>query len=340
MRLFFVFCFKQNLISFVLISRYRAGELLNDGDLDNPNNAILRTHSSNDLSTTNPQGRLHLSYGGLGGYVIELGNPSEFVSTAAATDAALRIASDIIGSTLAHADELTRSNSNNLPSTSSSSSNAYAHTINNPDASSSLISSSGELSLNDLTLNSHLTATPMTATTATTSSAGLTSSGGTGAGGSSGNTGVNLSRERGSRELLGAAEDLLGATQRVIATADQPTIDLFQQTLNDFHALTLRDIVDSGSDDHLGTSAEDLILNAATQRAMTTADQPRIDLFQQTLNDFHTLNMRNIVDSSDEDNEQEQRAPSQSQTHQQQNQHTTPTPPGQRSSHSYNQENP
>lgn len=198
---------------------------------------------------------MHLSYGGLGGYVIELGNPSVFVSTAAATDAALRIASDIIGSTLAHADELTRSNSNTLL-TNSSPSNAYSQSmLNNPDDSSSLMSSSGELSLNDLTLNSHpshLTAssTPMTATTALTTIAASTS-GGSGSGSSSvGNATVNLPRERGSRELLGAAEDLLGATQRVIATADQPTIDLFQQTLIDFHALRLRNIVDSSDEDN------------------------------------------------------------------------------------------
>lgn len=232
--------------------------------MENSDNPILRTHQSTDLaSPNNPQGRLRLPYGGLGGYVIELGNPSEFVSTAAATDAALRIASDIIGSTLAHADELTRSGSHNTPSNST---NAYSqqhqYAINNPDA--SLNSSSGELSLYDLTLNTNLTtASPVTATTTT---AAVASAGGSGGGG------VSLSRERGSRELLGAAEDLLGATQRVIATADQPTIDLFEQTLNDFHALTLR----------------------------------------------------NIVDSSDDDNEQEQ--------------HSTPT--GQRSTHSYNQDNP
>ena len=55
-----------------------------------------------------------------------------------------------------------------------------------------------------------MTVTPMTATTATPNSVGITSSG----------TGVNFSRECGSRELLGAAENLPGATQRVIATAD------------------------------------------------------------------------------------------------------------------------
>lgn len=230
-------------------------ELL-DGDLEISDNSILRTLPTADSPSANPQGRLRLSYGGLGGYVIELGNPSEFVSTAAATDAALRIASDIIGSTLAHADELTRSNSNNQPSTSSSSaattlSSAYNqqhnNAINNPDT--SLHTSSGELSLNDLTLNTQL---------ANTTSAAI-NAGGVGGGANTTTLGglqsmnsnsVNLSRERGSRELLGAAEDLLGATQRVIATADQPTIDLFEQTLNDFHALTLRNIIDSSDDDN------------------------------------------------------------------------------------------
>ncbi|XP_065361030.1 E3 ubiquitin-protein ligase RNF146 isoform X1 [Calliphora vicina] len=225
-------------------NRYRSGELLNDGDLETPDNAILRTHAPNDPASPNPQGRLRLSYGGLGGYVIELGNPSEFVSTAAATDAALRIASDIIGSTLAHADELTRSGSNNTPSTSAN--NYHHHTINNQDTSLNS-SSSNELSLNDLTLNTHLTTSPATATTNTAAN-NMTSSLLTN--NSVGGGVVNLSRERGSRELLGAAEDLLGATQRVIATADQPTIDLFEQTLNDFHALTLRNIVDSSDDDN------------------------------------------------------------------------------------------
>lgn len=204
--------------------------------MESPDNPILRT---SDPASPNPQGHLRLSYGGLGGYVIELGNPSEFVSTAAATDAALRIASDIIGSTLAHADELTRSSTHNTPSTSANYYRNQHHTTasNNPDA--AFGSSTGELNLNDLTLNTHLNmSSPNTAHT----SAIVSAAGGTG--------GVNLSRERGSRELLGAAEDLLGATQRVIATADQPTIDLFEQTLSDFHALTLRNIVDSSDDDN------------------------------------------------------------------------------------------
>ncbi|XP_017034483.1 E3 ubiquitin-protein ligase rnf146 isoform X3 [Drosophila kikkawai] len=55
---------------------------------------------------------------------------SSFISTIAATDAAIRIASDIIGSTLAHADELTRglaaSNISDDPSSSSSSSDSFS----------------------------------------------------------------------------------------------------------------------------------------------------------------------------------------------------------------------
>ena len=61
-----------------------------------------------------------------------------------------------------------------------------------------------------------MTVTPMTAITATPTSVDITSNG-TGVGGISGGTGVNLSREHGSREL---SENLLRTTQRVIATAD------------------------------------------------------------------------------------------------------------------------
>ncbi|XP_075162458.1 ring finger protein 146 isoform X2 [Haematobia irritans] len=96
---------------------YRQNRYHND-DLDIHENSLLGAHA---MDGSNGQGPLRLPYG-LGGYVI---NPSEFVSTAAATDAALRIASDIIGSTLAHADELTRStttSSNNTVNTSSTAS--------------------------------------------------------------------------------------------------------------------------------------------------------------------------------------------------------------------------
>lgn len=133
-------------------------------------------------------------------------NASEFVSTIAATDAAIRIASDIIGSTLAHADELTRGRSMITESPATESlhhANLYgengSRNVSNPNY--SLPSWSA------------------------------------------------LEVARGSRELLGAAEDLLDATQSVISEADQQTIDLFEQTLNDFHSLTLRNIVDSSDDE-------------------------------------------------------------------------------------------
>ncbi|KAM7355710.1 ring finger protein 146 isoform 2-T2 [Cochliomyia hominivorax] len=101
-------------------SRYRSGDL-NDGDLESPGNFVLRNPA--DFSSPNPS--LRYSYGGFGGYVIELGNASEFVSTAAATNAALRIASDIIGSTLAHADELTRTGGSNSTTINNTTTNSY-----------------------------------------------------------------------------------------------------------------------------------------------------------------------------------------------------------------------
>lgn len=271
--------------------------------MESPDNPVLRTPAVTDPSSPNPQGRLRLSYGGFGGYVIELGNASEFVSTAAATDAALRIASDIIGSTLAHADELTRTGSNNSSATTGGyTSNPYNqyHTnaaINNQDtSSSSLTTSSGELSLNDLTLNTQLTRTTTTTPVATTTTAAvaatnaaLSTSGGNIVGGSGG---VNhLARERGSRELLGAAEDLLGATQRVIATADQPTIDLFEQTLNDFHALTLRNIVDSSDDDSQNEQQQQPSQHSS---ATTTGQRSNSSSSSTTTtNNLHTFNQEN-----------------------------------------------
>ncbi|XP_013117438.2 E3 ubiquitin-protein ligase RNF146 isoform X1 [Stomoxys calcitrans] len=206
---------------------YRQNRYHND-DLDIHENALLGAHA---MDPSNTQGPLRLSYD-LGRYVI---NPSEFVSTAAATDAALRIASDIIGSTLAHADELTRSTtSNNTATTSSSAASSYQPSTRDL----SLNPATGELNLSDLVLANNSQQqqrlNPMLANVG---------------GHQMPTTSTTLPRERGSRELLGAAEDLLGATQRVIASADQPTIDLFEQTLNDFHALTLRNIVDSSDED-------------------------------------------------------------------------------------------
>ncbi|XP_037934350.1 E3 ubiquitin-protein ligase rnf146 isoform X2 [Teleopsis dalmanni] len=132
-------------------------------------------------------------------------NASDFISTIAATDAAIRIASDIIGSTLAHADEFSRG--------------VAASSSNNAD------NSSGE---NSISSNGLVSASvPVTA------------------------SGV----AHGSRELLDAAEDLLDATQSVISGADQETIEFFEQTLNDFHFLTLRNIINSSDEDEDGSYA-------------------------------------------------------------------------------------
>ncbi|XP_023033080.1 E3 ubiquitin-protein ligase rnf146 isoform X2 [Drosophila willistoni] len=118
---------------------------------------------------------------------------SSFISTIAATDAAMRIASDIIGSTLAHADELTRG------LTSSNISDDPAATIS--------ASSSSPHSMQDLM-------------------------------------------------YMVSTEDLLDTTQQVIAT-NQHTIDLFEQALNDFQALTMRQYVDSSDDDDDDDDDED-----------------------------------------------------------------------------------
>ncbi|XP_044313942.1 E3 ubiquitin-protein ligase rnf146 isoform X6 [Drosophila rhopaloa] len=78
---------------------------------------------------------------------------SSFISTIAATDAAIRIASDIIGSTLAHADELTRglaaSNISDDPS-SSSSSGEQTNSTHPQDAGRSPASSPASGSMQDL----------------------------------------------------------------------------------------------------------------------------------------------------------------------------------------------
>ncbi|XP_073843021.1 ring finger protein 146 [Musca autumnalis] len=219
---------------------YRQSRYHND-DLDLHENALMGGAHSMDANNTQGGGPLRLTYG-LGGYVI---NPSELVSTAAATDAALRIASDIIGSTLAHADELTRSTNSNH--TGSSSYQQQQQQQHQSTANNSFNPTTGELNLNDLALISSSSSNNSSNNTSNQQLARL--SGSLTGGLTSTASPTTLPRERGSRELLGAAEDLLGATQRVIATADQPTIDLFEQTLNDFHALTLRNIVDSSDDD-------------------------------------------------------------------------------------------
>ncbi|KAH8322025.1 hypothetical protein KR059_000455 [Drosophila kikkawai] len=132
---------------------------------------------------------------------------SSFISTIAATDAAIRIASDIIGSTLAHADELTRglaaSNISDDPSSSSSSSGEQTNPTNPQIAGRSPASSPPSSSIQDL-----------------------------------------------------ITQDLRN-TQQVIAH-NQHTIDLFEQALNDFQALTMRNYVDtSDEEDENGAQDQD-----------------------------------------------------------------------------------
>ncbi|XP_050335587.1 E3 ubiquitin-protein ligase rnf146 isoform X1 [Bactrocera neohumeralis] len=160
-------------------------------------------------------------------------NASDFISTIAATDAAIRIASDIIGSTLAHADELSRNTAAAANTASAQQQQQHTDDVNIVQRMSG--ENTGTYS------GSYATTGNGTAGTSTSSS--LTSGG---------SVAAAALVAHGSRELLDAAEDLLDATQNVISEADQQTIDLFEQTLNDFHALTLRNIIDSDSDEENG----------------------------------------------------------------------------------------
>lgn len=118
---------------------------------------------------------------------------SNFISTIAATDAAIRIASDIIGSTLAQADELTRGLA--ASNISEDSSGEQIQSTDPQEAGRSPASaSSPPNSIQDL-----------------------------------------------------ITEDLRN-TQQVIAH-NQHTIDLFEQALNDFQALTMRNYVDSSDEE-------------------------------------------------------------------------------------------
>uniref|UniRef100_A0A1A9VMV6 E3 ubiquitin-protein ligase n=1 Tax=Glossina austeni TaxID=7395 RepID=A0A1A9VMV6_GLOAU len=164
------------------------------------------------------------------------GISSDFVSTTAVTDAAIRIASNIIGSTLAHADELTRPRSlNNITVFPSTPTVATRVGIDN---------SMDELDFHDLSLRSGVAGSTNSTTNYSIVSTPVSTLS---------NNRRLLSATvseaavfgRGNRELFVAAEDLLGTTQRIIATADQPTVDL---TINNFRALTLHDLVDSGDD--------------------------------------------------------------------------------------------
>ncbi|XP_064545484.1 E3 ubiquitin-protein ligase rnf146 isoform X2 [Drosophila montana] len=146
------------------------------------------------------------------------GGPATFISTIAARDAAIRIASDIIGSTLAHADELTRGMA---ASNISDSANDLSgeQTFSNPQTSNTTGAEQ----------QSQGTSTGLGAVAAARSLASSHS-----------NSIQDL--------MLSATEDLLDTTQQVIET-NQHTIDLFEQALNDFQALTMRSFADSSDED-------------------------------------------------------------------------------------------
>lgn len=143
------------------------------------------------------------------------GGPSSFISTIAARDAAIRIASDIIGSTLAHADELTRG----------------------------LAASNISDSANDLS-GEQTYSNPQQSNTAGAEQQQQTGIMGIGASRSLASSHSNSIQDL----MLSATEDLLDTTQQVIET-NQHTIDLFEQALNDFQALTMRNFADSSDED-------------------------------------------------------------------------------------------
>ncbi|KAL9911637.1 ring finger protein 146 [Glossina fuscipes fuscipes] len=165
------------------------------------------------------------------------GISNDFVSTTAVTDAAIRIASNIIGSTLAHADELTRPRSlNNIsvfPSTPTIATRAgIDNSMDELDFHDLSVRSGVAGSINSTT-NYSIVSTPVS--TVSNNHRLLSATGNEAA----------AVFGRGNRELFVAAENLLGTTQQIMATADQPTVDL---TINNFHALTLHDLVDSVDD--------------------------------------------------------------------------------------------
>ncbi|XP_036326796.1 uncharacterized protein LOC118739530 isoform X1 [Rhagoletis pomonella] len=158
-------------------------------------------------------------------------NASDFISTIAATDAAIRIASDIIGSTLAHADELSRSTA-----AVAAASAQQQHAVGDAQTIAQQHMSGENTGIYSGSYHQQIA----------NSAAGASTSSHHGhMHGHGGSVAAAVLVAHGSRELLDAAEDLLDATQNVISEADQQTIDLFEQTLNDFHALTLRNIIDS-----------------------------------------------------------------------------------------------
>lgn len=161
------------------------------------------------------------------------GGPSSFISTIAARDAAIRIASDIIGSTLAHADELTRG-------------------LAASNISESANDLSGEQSYSSNPQQQQQPGTDVDAGTSAAAGADAvqqTSGVGAGVVASSRPRSLASSHSNSIQDLmLSATEDLLDTTQQVIET-NQHTIDLFEQALNDFQALTMRNFVDSSDEE-------------------------------------------------------------------------------------------
>ncbi|KAH8410729.1 hypothetical protein KR222_001816 [Zaprionus bogoriensis] len=174
------------------------------------------------------------------------GPASSFISTIAARDAAIRIASDIIGSTLAHADELTRGlAASNISSDS-------ANDLSGEQTYSSMPQPQQPQQQQQQQLG---TAATVAAGTGSVQASGLeavqpASVGGTVAAG--GVRSLASSHSNSIQDLmLSATEDLLDTTQQVIET-NQHTIDLFEQALNDFQALTMRNFADSSDEDDDG----------------------------------------------------------------------------------------
>ncbi|XP_030377956.1 E3 ubiquitin-protein ligase RNF146-B isoform X1 [Scaptodrosophila lebanonensis] len=138
---------------------------------------------------------------------------ANFISTIAATDAAIRIASDIIGSTLAHADELTRGlTASNISDSVGDLSGEHAHISNSSIAG---LGSGPHHSLSQGAARS-----------------------------------LASSHSNSVQDLMrSATEDLLHSTHQVFED-NQHAVDLFEQTLNDIQALTLRNLVDSSEDEN------------------------------------------------------------------------------------------
>ncbi|XP_034480891.1 E3 ubiquitin-protein ligase RNF146-A [Drosophila innubila] len=169
------------------------------------------------------------------------GGASSFISTIAARDAAIRIASDIIGSTLAHADELTRG----------------LAASNISDSANDL---SGEQAYSNPTQQSN------------TAGAEQREREQTGIMGIAASRSLASSHSNSIQDLmLSATEDLLDTTQQVIET-NQHTIDLFEQALNDFQALTMRNFADSSDEDDDDDNGNDNVNNGVVVEQLEASE--------------------------------------------------------------------